>query len=91
MRCAGSFSEQFPLLFRDYLRTLPDEAAGYARLKRTLAARYPHDGKAYTEAKVPCFWESHPARRRLGPADRVGAGTQRRLTRGVSGREGPWR
>ena len=31
------------LLFRDYLRGHPEEAAAYARLKRELAARFPHD------------------------------------------------
>jgi len=54
---AGSFSEQFPLLFRDYLRTHPDDAAAYERLKRRLAARFAHDGAAYTDAKVPFFWD----------------------------------
>ena len=54
---AGSFSEQFPLLFRHYLRTHPDDAAAYERLKRRLAARFAHDGAAYTDAKVPFFWD----------------------------------
>jgi GrpB-like predicted nucleotidyltransferase (UPF0157 family) len=33
VRRAGSFSEQFPLLFRDYLRAYSDDAAAYDRLK----------------------------------------------------------
>lgn len=58
VRRAGSFSEQFPLLFRDYLRTHPDDASAYEKLKRQLAEQFPHDGAAYTEAKVPFFWEA---------------------------------
>ena len=57
VRRAGSFSEQFPLLFRDYLRNSADTAAEYAALKRRLAARFPHDGQAYTDAKAPFCWE----------------------------------
>jgi GrpB-like predicted nucleotidyltransferase (UPF0157 family) len=57
VRRSGSFSEQLPLLFRDYLRAHPDECDAYATLKRGLAAKYPHDGAAYTDAKVPFFWE----------------------------------
>jgi GrpB-like predicted nucleotidyltransferase (UPF0157 family) len=33
VRRGGSFSEQFPLLFREYLRTHPADAAEYASLK----------------------------------------------------------
>jgi GrpB-like predicted nucleotidyltransferase (UPF0157 family) len=58
VRRAGSFSEQFALLFRDYLRAAPDVAAEYAILKRTLAERHRHDRRGYTEAKVPFFWET---------------------------------
>ncbi|MGH4017279.1 MAG: GrpB family protein [Pseudonocardiaceae bacterium] len=57
VRRAGSFSEQFPLLFRDYLRAHPDESAAYERLKRRLATEFHHDGAAYANAKVPLFWE----------------------------------
>ena len=41
-----------PLLFRDYLRANPDEAAAYDRLKRELAARFGADLEGYTEAKT---------------------------------------
>lgn len=58
VRRAGSFSEQFPLLFRDYLRTHPDDAAEYDKLKRGLAARFPHDGIAYTDAKNQFVWDT---------------------------------
>jgi GrpB-like predicted nucleotidyltransferase (UPF0157 family) len=39
------------LAFRDWLRAHPDAAAAYASLKRELAARFPADALAYTEAK----------------------------------------
>jgi GrpB-like predicted nucleotidyltransferase (UPF0157 family) len=42
---------QCPLLFRDYLRSHPDEAERYLRLKLDLASRYRHDREGYTNAK----------------------------------------
>ncbi|GAA0918388.1 hypothetical protein GCM10009558_029210 [Virgisporangium aurantiacum] len=57
VRRAGSFSEQFALLFRDFLRVDLRAAGDYVALKRTLAQRYPHDGQAYTDAKAPFCWE----------------------------------
>ncbi|SDL77160.1 GrpB family protein [Pseudomonas indica] len=39
------------LLFRDYLRTHPEDAQAYACLKHELAERYPHDREAYTRGK----------------------------------------
>ena len=39
------------LAFRDQLRSYPDVAADYARLKRRLAAEFEHDREAYTRAK----------------------------------------
>jgi GrpB-like predicted nucleotidyltransferase (UPF0157 family) len=57
VRRAGSFAEQFPLLFRDYLRTDPAAAQRYAEVKRRLAAEHPHDGLAYTNAKAAIVWE----------------------------------
>jgi GrpB-like predicted nucleotidyltransferase (UPF0157 family) len=56
VRRAGSFSEQFALLFRDFMRGHPDVAAEYADLKFKLAQRYSGDGTAYTDAKGPFFW-----------------------------------
>jgi GrpB-like predicted nucleotidyltransferase (UPF0157 family) len=40
------------LLFRDYLRAHPEAAAGYEKLKRSLAAAHGSDRRAYTEAKA---------------------------------------
>jgi GrpB-like predicted nucleotidyltransferase (UPF0157 family) len=57
VRRAGSFSEQWALLFRDYLRTHADVAAEYEAVKRRLAIRFRQDRHAYTEAKVPFMWE----------------------------------
>lgn len=39
------------LAFRDWLRTHPEGATAYAKLKRELAERFPADLLAYTEAK----------------------------------------
>ena len=56
---AGSFSEQFALLFRDYMRTHPDVASQYAQLKIGLAQQYARveDRVAYTDAKSPFIWK----------------------------------
>src|SRR5437588_6164404 len=53
VRRAGSFSEQFALLFRDFMRVHADVAAQYADLKLKLAQRYREDRTAYTDAKGP--------------------------------------
>jgi GrpB-like predicted nucleotidyltransferase (UPF0157 family) len=60
VRRAGSFSEQFALLFRDYLRTHREQAARYAALKHSLAAQFARPGQRlqYVEAKVPFTWET---------------------------------
>jgi GrpB-like predicted nucleotidyltransferase (UPF0157 family) len=41
------------ILFRDYMLAHPGTAAQYTALKRDLAAQYPHDREAYTDAKAP--------------------------------------
>lgn len=56
VRLAGSWSEQFGLLFRDYLRAHPDDAAAYAALKYQLANEYRDARPAYVEAKSPFIW-----------------------------------
>jgi len=40
------------LLFRDYLRTYPEEVTRYARLKRQLAQKFKSDREAYTQGKT---------------------------------------
>ena len=57
VRRAGSFSEQWALLFRDYLRADPDAAVEYEAVKRRLAIRYRDDRRAYVDAKGPFLWE----------------------------------
>jgi GrpB-like predicted nucleotidyltransferase (UPF0157 family) len=57
VRLAGSWSEQFALLFRDYLRVDPEEASAYAAVKYRLAEQYRHDRQGYTAAKAPHLWE----------------------------------
>lgn len=57
VRRLGSWSEQFALLFRDYLRGNVAEALRYADLKYSLAARYQGDRHGYTEAKGQFIWE----------------------------------
>ncbi len=62
----GAFWETHTL-FRDYLRSHPDEASRYYKLKKQLAARFGPDREAYTEAKSP-FIESVLARARAAGA-----------------------
>ena len=56
LRRAGSFSEQFALLFRDYMRANDEEAKEYARLKYALAEEHQGQRQAYVEAKTPFIW-----------------------------------
>lgn len=56
VRRAGSWSEQFALLFRDYLRAHPQVAERYAAHKRALAEQFRTDRHGYTDAKVPFIW-----------------------------------
>jgi GrpB-like predicted nucleotidyltransferase (UPF0157 family) len=57
VRRAGSFSEQFALLFRDFLRADPAAALDYGRRKVVLAARFAHDRHGYLDAKIPIIWD----------------------------------
>lgn len=43
------------LAFRDYLRTHPDQAGQYSRIKRQAAARFPRDIDGYMAMKAPCI------------------------------------
>ncbi|OWA33470.1 hypothetical protein B9G55_22680 [Saccharibacillus sp. O16] len=58
VREAGSWSEQFALLFRDYLRANEEERQNYAAEKQSLAALYsrPDEREAYVEGKNPIIW-----------------------------------
>ena len=56
VRRAGSWSEQFALLFRDYLRAHPADASAYARLKTELAQQYRDNREGYVDAKSPFIW-----------------------------------
>lgn len=60
VRRAGSFSEQFVLLFREYLRSHPDQAQQYAELKHQLAKEFstPHQRSDYVDAKTPFIWQT---------------------------------
>jgi Uncharacterized conserved protein len=64
VRRAGSWAEQFSLLFRDYLRLHTEEAQRYEQIKRDLADQYRDDRHGYTDAKQPFIWEL------MGRADR---------------------
>lgn len=61
------------LAFRDYLRSHPDEASRYARLKCELASRYGTDRERYTQAKTEFVREvTSRAVRRSGCGTRSG-------------------
>lgn len=57
VRKAGSWHEQFALLFRDYLRLHPEDQKKYENVKRELAATYRYDRQQYTRSKDAIFWE----------------------------------
>jgi GrpB-like predicted nucleotidyltransferase (UPF0157 family) len=54
---ADSFSEQFALLFRDFLRVDQRAASDYVSVKRVLAQRHRNDRQAYTDAKAAISWQ----------------------------------
>jgi GrpB-like predicted nucleotidyltransferase (UPF0157 family) len=53
VRAAGRANQRYALLFRDYLRARPAAAAGYAELKRRLAAFVGEERDAYVDIKDP--------------------------------------
>ena len=57
VRRAGSWHEQWALLFRDYMRAHPGEHPLYEDLKRRLAIWFVDDRTGYTEGKTDFFWE----------------------------------
>ena len=62
-RRAGSFNEQFALLFRDFLRSHRDAAAAYAAVKYDLAAKFStsEERHEYVSAKGPFVWRTMQA------------------------------
>lgn len=67
----GDFWEKH-LLFRDWLRSHPEDAQRYYQLKKDLVARFGRDREGYTQAKTP-FVESIVARARRAQDARSGA------------------
>lgn len=57
VRKLGSWHQQFPLLFRDYLREHPLDTKLYENEKYRLAKIYKDNRTAYVEAKNRIFWE----------------------------------
>ena len=64
VRFPGDWDE---LYFRDYLRSHPETAKSYGKLKQNLQLRYEHDRDAYTEAKTDFIHEAtRLARKEMG-------------------------
>jgi GrpB-like predicted nucleotidyltransferase (UPF0157 family) len=57
VRKLGSWHQQFPLLFRDYLRVSQQDCEKYVLVKRELAQRYRYEREKYTDSKSAIFWE----------------------------------
>ena len=57
VRILGSWQQQLPLLFRDYLRSHPDELCAYEQVKIVLAKRFRNDRPKYVEGKDPVIWQ----------------------------------
>jgi GrpB-like predicted nucleotidyltransferase (UPF0157 family) len=53
VRILSHANQRYPILFRDYLRTHPAVASGYAAFKRCLASYFPEDRVSYTLIKDP--------------------------------------
>jgi GrpB-like predicted nucleotidyltransferase (UPF0157 family) len=57
VRRLGSFSQQLPLLFRDYLRVHPAAADVFADAKRRYADRFRDQREKYVAAKESFVWD----------------------------------
>jgi len=55
VRAAGNPNQQYPLLFRDYLRTHPNTARTVELIKRQLAKYHADDVEAYYDIKDPVY------------------------------------
>jgi len=53
VRIAGYPNQRYPLLFRDYLRSHPDSAEAYVRVKQQIARYHADDIEAFCEIKDP--------------------------------------
>lgn len=56
VREKGSWSEQFNLLFRDYLRAHEQDCNEYAAIKNQLAQEHRTDRERYVEGKTDIIW-----------------------------------
>ncbi|MCC2685854.1 MAG: hypothetical protein K0R75_2753 [Paenibacillaceae bacterium] len=56
VRELGSWSEQYALLFRDYLRSHPEDSVQYANEKYRLMERYQDEREKYVDGKSPIIW-----------------------------------
>lgn len=52
----GHWSQQLPLLFRDYMRMHPDDCRLYSDLKHKLSIKYCNDRIAYAKGKDSLIW-----------------------------------
>jgi GrpB-like predicted nucleotidyltransferase (UPF0157 family) len=57
VRKLGSWSEQYSLLFRDFLRANPKDRDKYGNLKLELAKKFRDDRAGYIKAKDPLIWK----------------------------------
>lgn len=57
VREKGSWSEQFALLFRDFLREHEEYRKLYAEEKYMLMKRYQNERHLYVEGKEPIIWK----------------------------------
>lgn len=57
VRESGSWSEQFALLFRDYLRVHPADCKKYAEEKYRLMELFKDARERYVEGKEPFIWD----------------------------------
>ena len=69
VRKLGSWHQQFPLLFRDYMRMHKPDCDKYEFVKKELAQRYRNEREKYTDSKSDIFWEI------IARADRWAANT----------------
>ena len=69
VRKLGSWHQQFPLLFRDYMRVHKPDCDKYEFVKKELAQQYRNEREKYTDSKNDIFWEI------IARADRWAANT----------------